>query len=210
MEVIRKYPREVLIAMGMRMAENISYYIFTVVVLTYAAEYAAIDKAVVLKALLIGAAIQFFVVPAIGALSDRVGRRPLYLFGAVGVGVWTFVFFNLVDTKDPGNILVAVVVGLVLHSFMYAPQAAFFSELFGTTVRYTGASVGYQLASIFAGALAPIIALKLLGDVDDANTTAVGIYVAIASVITVVAVLCAKETSRSSLRHDRVVPEAHV
>ena len=210
MEVIRMYPKEVLIAMGMRMAENISYYIFTVIVLTYAAEYAAIDKAVVLKALLIGAAIQFFVVPAIGALSDRVGRRPLYLIGAVGVGVWTFVFFDLVDTKDPNKILLAVVVGLVLHSFMYAPQAAFFSELFGTSVRYTGASVGYQLASIFAGALAPIIALKLLGDVDDANTTAVGIYVAIASVITIIAVLFAKETSRSSLRHDRVIPDAHV
>jgi metabolite-proton symporter len=209
MEVIRMYPKEVLIAMGMRMAENISYYIFTVIVLTYAAEYAAIDKAVVLKALLIGDAIQFFVVPTIGALSDRVGRRPLYLIGAVGVGLWTFVFFDLVDTKDPNKILIAVVVGLVLHSFMYAPQAAFFSELFGTSVRYTGASVGYQLASIFAGALAPIIALKLLGDVDDANTTAVGIYVAIASVITVIAVLFAKETSGSSLRHDRVVPDAH-
>ena len=181
MEVIRMYPKEVLIAMGMRMAENISYYIFTVVVLTYAAEYAAIDKAVILKALLIGAAIQFFVVPVIGALSDRVGRRPLYLIGAVGVGLWTFVFFDLVDTKDPNKILLAVVVGLVLHSFMYAPQAAFFSELFGTSVRYTGASVGYQLASIFAGALAPIIA-----------------------------VLFAKETSRSSLRHDRVIPDAHV
>jgi len=210
MEVIRMYPKEVLIAMGMRMAENISYYIFTVIVLTYAADYAAIDKAVILKALLIGAAIQFFVVPTIGALSDRVGRRPLYLIGAVGVGVWTFVFFDLVDTKDPNKILLAVVVGLVLHSFMYAPQAAFFSELFGTSVRYTGASVGYQLASIFAGALAPIIALKLLGNVDDANTTAVGIYVAIASVITVIAVLFAKETSGSSLRHDRVVPDAHV
>ena len=210
MEVIRMYPKEVFIAMGMRMAENISYYIFTVIVLTYAADYAPIDKAVVLKALLIGAAIQFFVVPAIGALSDRVGRRPLYLIGAVGVGVWTFVFFDLVDTKDPNKILLAVVVGLVLHSLMYAPQAAFFSELFGTSVRYTGASVGYQLASIFAGALAPIIALKLLGDVDDGNTTAVGIYVAIASVITIVAVLFAKETSRSSLRHDRVVPDAHV
>ena len=209
MEVIRMYPKEVFIAMGMRMAENISYYIFTVIVLTYAAEYAAIDKAVVLKALLIGAAIQFFVVPAIGALSDKVGRRPLYLIGAVGVGVWTFVFFDLVDTGDPNKILLAVVVGLVLHSFMYAPQAAFFSELFGTSVRYTGASVGYQLASIFAGALAPIIALKLLGDVDDANTTAVGIYVAIASVITIIAVLFAKETSKSSLRHDRVIPDAH-
>ena len=205
LEVIRAYPREVLIAMGMRMAENISYYIFTVVVLTYAAEYIALDKAIILKALLIGAAIQFFVVPAIGALSDKVGRRPLYLFGAVGVGIWTFVFFDLVDTGSESKILLAVVVGLILHSFMYAPQAAFFSELFGTSVRYTGASVGYQLASIFAGALAPIIALKLLGDTSDGNTTAVGIYVAIAAAITVVAVLAAKETSKSSLRHDRVV-----
>ncbi len=211
MEVVRSYPREVLVAMGMRMAENISYYVFTVVVLTYAADYVELDKSIVLKALLIGAAIQFFVVPAIGALSDRVGRRPLYLFGAVGVGVWTFVFFALVDTGSQANILLAVVVGLVLHSFMYAPQAAFFSELFGTSVRYTGASVGYQLASIFAGALAPIIALKLLGDAEagESDTTAVGIYVAIAAVITVVAVLAAKETSRSSLRHDRVVEGAH-
>lgn len=205
MEVIRTYPREVLIAMGMRMAENISYYIFTVVVLTYAADYIELDKSVVLKALLIGAAIQFFVVPAVGALSDKVGRRPLYLFGAVGVGVWTFVFFGLVDTGSQASILLAVVVGLVLHSFMYAPQAAFFSELFGTSVRYTGASVGYQLASIFAGALAPIIALKLLGDTSDGNTTAVGVYVAIASVITVIAVLAAKETKSTSLRHDRVL-----
>ncbi|MBD8868388.1 MFS transporter [Nocardioides donggukensis] len=210
LQVIRSYPREVLIAMGMRMAENISYYIFTVVVLTYAADFADLDKSIILKALLIGAAIQFFVVPAIGALSDRVGRRPLYLIGAVGVGVWTFVFFDLVDTGSPNLILLAVVVGLVLHSFMYAPQAAFFSELFGTTVRYTGASVGYQLASIFAGALAPIIALKLLGDVNDGNTTAVGVYVAVASVITVAAVLFAKETSGSSLRHDRVVEDAKV
>jgi hypothetical protein len=93
---------------------------------------------------------------------------------------------------------------------MYAPQAAFFSELFGTSVRYTGASVGYQLASIFAGALAPIIALKLLGDVEDGNTTAVGVYVAIASVITIVAVLFAKETRATSLAHDRVVRNAHV
>lgn len=207
MQVVRQYPREVFIAMGMRMAENISYYIFTVVVLTYAADFAEIDKAIVLRALLIGAAIQFFVVPAVGALSDRVGRRPLYLFGAVGVGVWTFVFFQLVDTGSPANILVGVVVGLVLHSFMYAPQAAFFSELFGTTVRYTGASVGYQLASIFAGALAPIIALKLLGDTSEGNTTAVGVYVAVASVITIVAVIAARETSGSSLRHDRVVNE---
>lgn len=209
-EVVREYPREVFAAMGMRLAENISYYIFTVISITYAVDYVGLDKSVVLRALLIGAAIQFFVVPAVGALSDRVGRKPLYLFGAVGVGIWTFVFFGLFDSKNATAILLAVVVGLILHSFMYAPQAAYFTELFGTSVRYTGASVGYQLASIFAGALAPIIALKLLGDVDDGNTTAVGIYVAIAAVLTIVAVLSSKETASTSLRHDRVVEDAHV
>ncbi|MBB6628683.1 MHS family MFS transporter [Nocardioides sp. KIGAM211] len=206
-EVVKQYPREVFVAMGMRMAENISYYIFTVISITYVTTYISVDKPVILRALLIGAAIQFVVVPAIGALSDKVGRRPLYLLGAVGVGIWTFVFFHLLDTQDPDKILFGVVVGLILHSFMYAPQAAFFSELFGTSVRCTGASVGYQLASIFAGAMAPIIALKLLGDVGDGNTTAVGIYVAIASVITIVAVLFAKETRASSLRHDRVLAD---
>lgn len=208
LEVVKEYPREVLVAMGMRMAENISYYIFTVISITYVTTYLELDKGDILRALLIGAAIQFVWVPVVGAVSDRVGRRPLYLAGAVGVGVWTFVFFDLLDSGDPTKFVIAVVVGLLLHSLMYAPQAAFFSELFGTSVRYTGASVGYQLASIFAGALAPIIALQLLGEVEDGNTVAVGVYVVIASVLTVVAVAAAKETKASSLRHDRTIEEA--
>jgi metabolite-proton symporter len=205
LEVIRNYPREVLLAMGMRLAENISYYLFTIVVITYVTTYLDQDKGVVLGALLIGAGMQFLLIPAVGALSDRVGRRPLYLAGAVGVGVWGFVFFSLIDSLSGPKILLAVAVGLFFHSLMYAPQAAFFSELFGTSVRYTGASVGYQLASIFAGALAPIIALELLGTVEEKNTTAVGIYLAIASAITILAVLLAKETRATSLRHDRVL-----
>ena len=208
-EVIKTYPKEVFIAMGMRMAENISYYIFTIISITYVTTYLEEDKGLILKMLLIGAAFQFFLIPALGALSDKVGRRPLYLVGAVGVGVWTFVFFGLLDTMSAGNVLLAVIVGLFFHSLMYAPQAAFFSELFGTSVRYTGASVGYQLASIFAGAMAPIIAVELLGSVSEKNTFAVGLYVAAASVITIVAVLFAKETKASSLRHDRVVRGAH-
>jgi MFS family permease len=208
-EVIRSYPREVLIAMGMRMAENISYYIFTIVSITYVTTYLGQSKDLILKMLLIAAALQFVLVPVIGALSDKVGRRPLYFTGAVGVGVWAFVFFGLLDTDEPGPVLLAVVVGLFFHTLMYAPQSAFFSELFGTSVRYTGASVGYQLASIFAGALAPIIAVKLLGSADEKNTTAVAIYVALASLITVIAVYFAKETRGSSLRHDRVVRGAH-
>lgn len=210
LEVIRTYPKEVLIAMGMRMAENISYYIFTIISITYVTTYLEADKSLILKMLLIAAAFQFFLIPALGALSDRVGRRPLYLVGAVGVAGWSFVFFGLLDNMTSGSVLLAVTVGLFFHSLMYAPQAAFFSELFGTSVRYTGASVGYQLASIFAGALAPIIAVKLLGDdIANANTFAVGVYVTIASVITVIAVLAAKETKATSLRHDRVVRDAH-
>jgi len=208
-EVIKTYPKEVLIAMGMRMAENISYYIFTIISITYVTTYLDQDKAMILKMLLIGAVFQFIFIPIVGAFSDKVGRRPLYLVGAAGVGIWAFVFFGLLESNSSGKVLLAVVVGLFFHSLMYAPQAAFFSELFGTSVRYTGASVGYQLASIFAGALAPIIAVQLLGSVSEKNTFAVGLYVAAASVITIVAVLFAKETKASSLRHDRVVRGAH-
>ena len=209
LEVIKTYPKEVFIAMGMRMSENISYYIFTIVVLTYAKDFAKVGTDLILQMLLIGAAFQFILIPALGALSDKLGRRPLYLTGAVGVAVWSFFFLDLASSEESGKVLLAVIVGLFFHSLMYAPQAAFFSELFGTSVRYTGASVGYQLASIFAGALAPIIAGILLTTGDGNNTTAVALYVTAASVITIIAVLCAKETRSSSLRHDRVVRGAH-
>jgi metabolite-proton symporter len=209
LEVVRTYPKEVFIAMGMRLAENISYYIFTIVVLTYATDFAKISTDLILQMLFIGAAFQFLLIPAVGALSDRVGRRPLYLAGAVGVAVWSYVFLGLASSEDGGKVLLAVVVGLFFHSLMYAPQAAFFSELFGTSVRYTGASVGYQLASIFAGALAPIIAVALLRSGDGDNTLAVALYVTAASVITIIAVIFAKETRGSSMRHDRVVRGAH-
>ena len=209
LEVIRSYPREVLVAMGMRLCENTSYYIFTVIVLTYIVEFAKQDKGPVLQALLIGSVVHFVWIPIVGALSDRVGRRPLYLAGAVGVAIWSFVFFDLLDAGTPGKTILAIVVGLMLHALMYSPQAAFFTELFGTSVRYTGASVGYQLASIFAGAIAPIVAVKLLASGDGRNTTAVAVYVTITAVVTVIAVLFAKETRNTSLRHDRVVRGAH-
>ena len=207
--MIKTYPKEVFIAMGMRMAENISYYIFTIVVITYAKDFADVDTDLILKMLLIGAAFQFFLVPAVGALSDRVGRRPLYLVGAVGVGALGLRLLRLARSEARPRCCSPCVVGLFFHTLMYAPQAAFFSELFGTSVRYTGASVGYQLASIFAGALAPIIAVKLLATGDGRQHLRGGHLRAVASVITVWPCCSPRRPRATSLRHDRVVRGAH-
>ncbi|MFD0397880.1 MFS transporter [Kitasatospora sp. NPDC127121] len=204
--VLRNHWREVLVAMGARMAENISYYVMTTFVLTYAVTHAHFSKQTALNAVLIGSAIQFALIPLFGALSDRVGRKPVYLVGAVGVGVWAFVFFGLVDTRSFGQLVVAVTVGLVFHSAMYAPQAAFFSELFATRMRYSGASIGAQFASVAAGAPAPLIATALLKDYG--NATPISVYVAIAAAITVLAVLCGRETRGSDLADVEAAVEA--
>jgi len=196
-EVITKYPREVLTAMGARMAENVSYYIFTIVIATYAKEHLGLGKSFALNAVLIAAAVHFFAIPLWGSLSDRIGRRPVYLIGAVGVGIWAFVFIALVDTKNFALATLAVTVGLVLHGAMYGPQAAFFTELFGTRVRYSGVSVGYQLASIIAGGLAPFIAVALLKAYDSGY--AIAVYVAACAVISIVAVTSYSETRRRDL-----------
>ncbi len=149
-EVFRSGGRQVLIAMGARMGENVSYYVITAFILVYVTESLGLAKSVGLNAVLIGSAVHFVTIPLWGMLSDRVGRRRVYLFGAVGMAVWGFVFFALLDTRSFPVIAFATTIGLVLHGAMYGPQAAFFAELFGTRVRYSGASIGYQLASIAA------------------------------------------------------------
>jgi MFS family permease len=196
-QVIRHSWRQVLIAMGARMGENVSYYIITAFILVYVTESLGLSKSMGLNAVLIGSAVHFATIPLWGWLSDVVGRRIVYLFGAVGMGVWGFVFFALLDTRSFGVMAFATIVGLVLHGAMYGPQAAFFSELFDTRVRYSGASIGYQLASIGAGAVAPIIAVALL----DAwgSTVPVSLYLVAMCLISVVAVVLASETRGSSL-----------
>ena len=206
LEVIKRYPRELLIAMGMRIVENIGYYIFSIVVLTYLVTYLDAPRSLALTGVFLGSAVQFIITPLIGALSDRVGRRPLYLIGAAGTGLWgALVFFPLVNTEDKILVTLAIVVGLAFTQLMYAPQGAYFSELFGTTVRYTGVSLASQVASVFAGGLAPLIAVALLGSVDERNTTAVSMYIGVAATITFVSAYLAKETVGSSLKHDRRV-----
>ncbi|MEU6660210.1 MFS transporter [Streptomyces sp. NPDC046821] len=195
--VLRHHWRDVLVAIGARMAENISYYVITAFILVYATTSAGVSKQTALNAVLIASAVHFAAIPAWGALSDRLGRRPVYLFGAAGIGLWMFPFFALIDTGTFGNLLIAVTVGLVLHGAMYAPQAAFFSEMFATRMRYSGASIGAQFASVAAGAPAPLIATALLADYG--TSTPIALYVIAAAVLTLIAVGVAKETRHRDL-----------
>ncbi|MGW4546620.1 MFS transporter [Streptomyces violaceorubidus] len=202
--VMRYHWRDVLIAMGARMAENISYYVITAFILVYATTAADVSKQTALNAVLIASAVHFAVIPAWGALSDRIGRRPVYLLGAAGVGLWMFPFFMLIDTGRFGSLLLAVTVGLVLHGAMYAPQAAFFSEMFATRMRYSGASIGAQFASVAAGAPAPLIATALLSEYD--SSTPISLYVIAAAVLTLLAVGVARETRHRDLAEVDPVP----
>jgi MFS family permease len=177
---------------GLRVGENISYYILTVFSLTYLVDVAAETRSLALNALLIGAAVQFFAIPFFAFLSDRLGRRPVYAFGGLGLAAWAFVFFPLLGSGNAGGIVLAIVVGLVLHGAMYGPQAAFISELFPTRIRYSGVSIAYQLTSIVAGSLAPIIALALYQRYDSALP--VSIYVGVTCAISGLSALMARET----------------
>ncbi|AEW98136.1 MULTISPECIES: MFS transporter [Streptomycetaceae] len=190
--VLRHHWRDVLVAMGARIAENVSYYVITAFVLAYCVDHLKLGKQTALDAVLIGSAVQFCLIPLFGAVSDRVGRKPVYLVGAVGVGAWTWAFFALADTRSFPALVLAVTVGLVFHSAMYAPQAAFFAELFATRMRYSGASIGAQLSSVAAGAPAPLIATALLSSYGSA--TPVALYVTLTAVVTVAAVAVARET----------------
>jgi len=200
LEVLRHYPKQVLLAMGARVAENGSFYIYSVFSLTYATQYAGVDRNVVLNSILIASACDAVAIPLYGALSDRVGRRPVYLFGAIMTAVFAFPFFWLIGTGQPRMVLLAMLGAFLLsHGAMYAPQAAFLSEMFGTRVRYSGASLGSQLASVLAGGLAPLIATALMANY---GRNAVAFYLIAMAAVTIVSVAVAAETMRSDIHSD--------
>lgn len=196
-EVIRKYPKEILQAAGARCAENGSFYIYSAFMLVYATQHAHIDRSVALNGIMIASACELFVIPAYGALSDRIGRRPVYLFGAIMTAVLAFPLFWMFDTQStPLAWLALLLVFLCSHAPMYAPQGAFFSELFGTSVRYSGASLGAQLSAAIAGGFSPLIATALLPTY---GPTAIALYIIGMAAITIIAVISAAETMRRDI-----------
>jgi MFS family permease len=143
------------------MAEQAPFYLFTSFVLSYGVDALKVSKDSLLNYILVAAAIGLVSVPLFGYLSDLFGRRLVYGVGIVAVGVFAFPYFGLLNTKEAGLMLLAVILSLVFHDIMYGPQAALISETFGTGVRYSGAGLGYQLASIIAGGPAPLIATAI-------------------------------------------------
>ncbi len=198
-EVLRRYPREVLLAIGARIAENGAFYIYSVFLLLYATQKVGMGRSIVLDGILIASALELIAIPLLGALSDRVGRRPVYLFGAVFTALFAYPLFWLLDTGSTPLVWMGIVVAFLFsHAAMYAPQAAFLSELFGSHVRYSGASLGSQLASVLAGGLSPFVATELLRRYGRGGPVAV--YVIGMAVVTIVSVLAARETAKDDIQ----------
>jgi MFS family permease len=174
------------------------YTLALVFTLTYVTMILNLSRTLALTAIMIGTAFNVAAVPVFGILSDRIGRRPIYTTGALLAIPWAFVFFLMADTTRPVYIVLAVVMGAVIHAAMYGPQGAFIVEQFPTRVRYAGASLAYTFAGIAGAGIAPLIFVALLRAYG--TTTALALYVVVSCCITLTALLAARETGKSPLR----------
>jgi len=205
LEVIREHPKQILLAAGAFFVVNGSYYIMITGILDYGTRDLGLSRNAMLTAVLISSFLQIFALPAFSALSERVGRRPVYLTGAVLLGIWAFPMFWIIDTKSVVYITAALIFGQLFLSMMYGPQAALFSEMFSRRVRYSGASLGYQSAAVFAGGLAPIIMVWLL---DTTGTSlSVSTYMLAMAALTFVSVYLITETYEDEMTQDVAIEE---
>ena len=195
-EVFRRYPRGVFTAMGLRVAENILYYMVVTFSITYLA-HIGVDTTEILALLFCAHILHVMLIPLIGRLADAIGRKPVYIVGAALTIAWPFVVFPLFDTGRAMIILGGIMIGMVVHAFMYAAQPAILAEMFPTRMRYSGVSLGYQVTAIFAGSWAPLIGTALLREYD--SWQPIAIYVAVAGAISLICALIMTETKGISL-----------
>src|ERR1700726_3391906 len=185
MEVIKKQPKEIILSALLRMAEQAPFYIFTAFIFAYAVGTLHMSRNLILSAVLVAACVSFITIPLSGHISDLIGRRKMYLIQAAAVVLFGFLYFPLVDTANPAAVFLAIVLSLIPHDLQYGPQAALIAEAFTPRLRYSGASLGYQLASIIAGGPAPLIATALFATYHTGY--AISVYIAACAVVSLIA-----------------------
>ena len=183
--VIQQYPKEILLSALARMAEQAPFYIFTAFVFSYGTGTLHVSRDFLLTAVLAASVLSFFSIPFFGHLSDQIGRKNMYMIGGAVTGVFVFIYFAMLGTGSMPIIFLAVILSLIPHDMMYGPQAALIAESFTGRLRYSGSSLGYQLASVIAGGPAPLIAAWLFGTYH--SPVAIAIYIAVCAVITLLA-----------------------
>ena len=196
LEAIRRYPKRIMLAAGAFLSVQVTFYILIAFMLAYGVSSANMERDDMLTSVLIGCAIMVPLQFIFSSYSDRNGRKGIFMLGAILSGVWAFAIFPLVDSGNFWLIVLALTFGLIFLAMMYGPQAAFFTELFTTEVRYSGATLGYQFGAIIGGAFAPTIAVKLWTDFD---IFWVSVYIAFASMLTLISVMLLTETYKSNL-----------
>jgi MFS family permease len=184
-EVIKKQPREIILSALLRLSEQAPFYIFTAFVFAYTVGVLKMDRSFILSAVIVAACVSFFTIPFAGHLSDKIGRKNMYLIGVIAMGIYGFLYFRMIDTMVPAAVFIAIVLSLIPHDLQYGPQAALIAESFTPRLRYSGSSLGYQLASLIAGGPSPLIATALLARYG--SGFAIAVYIAVCAVISFIA-----------------------
>jgi metabolite-proton symporter len=205
-EVMKQYPKEIVLSALARLAEQAPFYVFTAFIFAYGTGTLHVSRDFLLLAVLAASVLSFVSIPLFGHLSDLIGRKKMYMIGAATCGLFGFLYFGMLDTGSLALIFLAVVLSLVPHDMMYGPQAALIAESFPGHLRYSGASLGYQLASVIAGGPAPLIATWLFGKYHSGY--AVAVYILACSVLTLIATAMMQDFTGKDLENAHREPVA--
>jgi len=199
-EILKRQPKSIVLSALIRLAEQTGFYIFTTFILAYGTNQLKLDRSFLLNAILLFSVIEFFTIPLAGHISDQIGRKRMYLLGAASNVVFAFIYFGLLETRNPAVMFIVIAIAALAHSSVYGPQAALIAEQFTPRMRYSGASIGYQFASIIAGGPAPIVASWLL--ITYNTGWAVAVYLALCCLIGFIATAFLREFARKDISRE--------